>query len=51
MTIPHVKGLKQEYTIVQRELTHIAYDLSFSRRSDCDKQTCMSPVENKNYCR
>ena len=34
------KGLPFPGTIVQREFTHIAYGLLFSRRSDCDKHTC-----------
>ena len=34
------QGLSFQSTIVQREFTHIAYALLFSRRSDSDKHTC-----------
>ena len=34
------QGLPFHSTIVQREFTHIAYALLFSRRSDCGEHKC-----------
>ena len=41
------QGLPFHSTIVQREFTHIAYALLFSRRSDCIKHTCQQMLS---YC-